>query len=65
MPPARPRPSRPERRGHLPGAVLLLVAIAPSAVGCAPPGPRAGHAALNGIRMYYEEYGQGPVLILL
>ncbi|HEY6866674.1 MAG TPA: alpha/beta hydrolase, partial [Candidatus Eisenbacteria bacterium] len=44
---------------------LLLVAIAPSAAGCAPPRPRAGHAALNGIRMYYEQYGRGPALILL
>ena len=49
--------------------VLLLLAIN----GCGAPAPRAraghpaaGHyASLNGIRVYYETYGKGPVLVLL
>lgn len=63
--PARPW-GRPPRGAPVPRAVALAAAaLLAAAPGCSRPGPRAGHAALNGIRMYYEQYGRGPALILL
>jgi pimeloyl-ACP methyl ester carboxylesterase len=41
---------------------LLLVALA----GCATTGAdRTGYASVNGLRMYFEEHGRGPPLVLL
>src|SRR5204863_259925 len=54
-----------ERRMRILLAIILAVAIEealPAASVAAPPGH---YAELNGIRMYYELSGAGPVLVLL
>jgi pimeloyl-ACP methyl ester carboxylesterase len=44
-------------------ALATLASVRPAAA--APAGDRSGYATVNGLRMYYEERGSGPPLVLL
>lgn len=49
------------------GKVAALAALAPARTGAAASlaVDRSGYATVNGLRMYYEEHGSGPPLVLL
>jgi pimeloyl-ACP methyl ester carboxylesterase len=49
------------------GKIAALAALAPARRGAAAPPAvdRSGYATVNGLRMYYEDHGSGPPLLLL
>jgi pimeloyl-ACP methyl ester carboxylesterase len=46
-------------------ALATLLSVRTASAAPAPPTDKAGYATVNGLRMYYEEHGSGPPLVLL